>query len=346
MTKYSRDTWKKNDLRSKIESSRCDLCDKQRRPMDLSVKVSQYKTCGDVYMELSQISSDKATCSSGQQAYRTLCCPTSTSTFSTLSSTVQESVSSIPHRPTLAISTGIALILLFARRLMKRSARDGDDDSDAKPKKKKSRSVKESEEDYVVMMDEESQEKPSARRHRSPSRSKSRGRERSQSKKRSKSRTNSKGRKSPGRKRGNKVANDTKQMPLVANQPHNHRHPHDPRTRTRQMQQQQQIELYHPPSVQSMSTYQQPPYYENEYNLDDPNAMQEYYGPDYEYEQHHPPQHHHQQQLAYYEHGQQNGDQDYYHLEDESTLANDNTVAGLETTGGGGTVDAIVTQVV
>ena len=82
-TRYSRDTWSKNQLRDSVSNApqygnkACNLCEYAKVPDDLFFKVSKYKTCGDVHLELSLIKPSQATCQAGQDAYRDMCCPKS-----------------------------------------------------------------------------------------------------------------------------------------------------------------------------------------------------------------------------------------------------------------------------
>jgi len=79
MTKYSRNTWKKDALRQNMQSPRygngaCNLCQDGAYPPDLDVHVSSGKTCGDVHLELSLLRKYQATCEAGQEKYRDMCC--------------------------------------------------------------------------------------------------------------------------------------------------------------------------------------------------------------------------------------------------------------------------------
>jgi hypothetical protein len=109
-TRYSRTTWSKNQLRASIANSpnygskACNLCEGARIPDDLFFKVSKYKTCGDVHLELSLLSPSQATCQAGQDAYRDMCCKTSFLGKMT------------KPKPVLSVTIGLILFWLFAKR--------------------------------------------------------------------------------------------------------------------------------------------------------------------------------------------------------------------------------------
>lgn len=110
-TRYSRDTWKKNQLRENLKSApkygnkACNLCERGRVPDDLSFKVSKYKTCGDVHLELSLINPSQATCEAGQDAYREMCCPKGFQ------------MPQVVNRPALSVTAGLLLFWLFTRHV-------------------------------------------------------------------------------------------------------------------------------------------------------------------------------------------------------------------------------------
>jgi hypothetical protein len=127
-TRYSRDTWTKSQLRDNISNApkygnkACNLCEHARIPDDLFFKVSKYKTCGDVHLELSLINPDQATCQAGQDAYRDMCCPRSF-----LGNLVKP-------KPALSVAVGLILFWFFAKKARRVSCaplrRDDDDDED------------------------------------------------------------------------------------------------------------------------------------------------------------------------------------------------------------------------
>ena len=109
-TRYSRDTWSKNQLRDSVSNApqygnkACNLCEYAKVPDDLFFKVSKYKTCGDVHLELSLIKPSQATCQAGQDAYRDMCCPKSF--LGTVTKT----------KPVLSVAVGLFLFWFFAKK--------------------------------------------------------------------------------------------------------------------------------------------------------------------------------------------------------------------------------------
>jgi hypothetical protein len=178
-TKYSRDTTNKNALRSSIQQApkygnkACNLCYRGRYPEDLSFKVSKYKTCADVQLELSLIDPSKATCEAGQDAYREMCCP-------------QKTGFDMPKIkfPLVSVAAGLFLFWIFTRKIRKIQSAppsaDEDDDEVGEGKK------------YQRMNDDQSngskRQKRSKSRERNLQRSRSKSRERNLQRSRSKSR--------------------------------------------------------------------------------------------------------------------------------------------------------------
>lgn len=123
-TKYSRATRNKNQLRQTMSTPRygvnaCSLCDRGRLPDDLSFKVSKYKTCADVHLELALLKPDASTCIAGQAQYREICCAQS--------SNISDLLPSI-KKPTMAIAFGLFLFWVFTKRVSRRVKQHSTDD--------------------------------------------------------------------------------------------------------------------------------------------------------------------------------------------------------------------------
>jgi hypothetical protein len=133
-TRYSRDTWQKQQLRSSMDSTpkygnkACSLCDRARKPEDLSLHVSKYKTCGDIHLALTLLSPDSKSCENGQENYREFCCP-------------QQSTELPIIKSTGAVLVGLLLFWMFTKgvRSSTRRARNDDNDDDDRPIKNSSR---------------------------------------------------------------------------------------------------------------------------------------------------------------------------------------------------------------
>jgi hypothetical protein len=201
-TRYSRNTRNKDTLHTGIQNSprygnkACNLCQRARYPDDLSFKVSKYKTCGDVHLELSLIDPSTATCEAGQDAYRELCCP----------QTYQFELPSIKF-PAVSVAAGLFLFWIFTRRLRKvQSAPDRDDDESGDGGGKK----------YQRMKDDQSN--GSKRRKRSKSRERTTlQRSRSKESKFSKSSKHSSSTKGSGRDMVTEMVNTSSQNKKVNN---------------------------------------------------------------------------------------------------------------------------------
>ena len=160
-TKYSRNTRNKNTLHTSIQNSprygnkACNLCERGRYPDDLSFKVSKYKTCADVHLELSLIDPSTATCAAGQEAYRELCCPTSRFELPSM------------KFPAVSIAAGLFFFWIFTRRIRQvRNSPVNDDEPDDDHNGNDEEAAEEKK--YQRMMDDQSN--GSKRRKRSKSR--------------------------------------------------------------------------------------------------------------------------------------------------------------------------------
>lgn len=108
-TRYSRSTWQKDQLHASVSNApkygnkACNLCDRARTPDDLTFKVSKYKTCGDVHLELSLLNPAQATCQAGQDAYRNICCKKSF-------------LPDVNPKPVVSVAVGILLFWIFAKK--------------------------------------------------------------------------------------------------------------------------------------------------------------------------------------------------------------------------------------
>jgi len=183
-TKYSRDTWSKNQLRDSISNTpkygtkACNLCEYGSVPSDLSFKVSRYKTCGDVYLELSLINPSQATCQAGQDAYRDECCRKS----------FMEKVSLSKPKPLVSVAIGLFLFWIFTKKARRVSCatirRDDDDESANKCNDMEGRGRS----SYKHMVDD-GEQGAGKRRPRSKSKSKEVTRARSRSKSRDRTST-------------------------------------------------------------------------------------------------------------------------------------------------------------
>lgn len=168
-TRYSRDTWQKNQLRDNMNTPRygknaCHLCDRGRIPDDLTFKVSKYKTCGDVHLELSLLRPDQATCEAGQDSYRELCCPR----------TFQMPQLPMPNKPFLSVAAGLVLFWLYTRRIRRRvQAAPEDDDNNEGGTDNGPKSTK-----YQKMKDDQSNGSGSRKKGKHPNRTRSKSRER------------------------------------------------------------------------------------------------------------------------------------------------------------------------
>lgn len=62
---------------SMFSDNSCALCERHKTPPDLNLHVSSGKTCADIHLELSLIDASQQSqkCLSGQNSYRSLCCP-------------------------------------------------------------------------------------------------------------------------------------------------------------------------------------------------------------------------------------------------------------------------------
>ncbi len=178
-TRYSRDTWQKNQLRDNMNTPRygtnaCHLCDRGRIPDDLTLKVSKYKTCGDVHLELSLLRPDQATCAAGQDTYRELCCP----------KTFQLPQIPRPNKPFLSVAAGLILFWLYTRRIRRRvQAAPENDDEDERDERG---NVAPKSTKYQRMKDDQSHGSSSRKKgkhaNRTRSKSRDRGMQRNQSK--------------------------------------------------------------------------------------------------------------------------------------------------------------------
>lgn len=173
-TRYKRDTWKKNQLRDSMNTPRygtnaCHLCERGRIPDDLTVKVTKYKTCGDIHLELSLLGPDQSSCATGQETYRELCCPTTKS--------FQFPQMPKPNKPFLSVAAGLFLFWLYTRRIRRRvnAAPDTEGDQDQAKASK-----------YQRMKDDQSHGSGSRKKGKSPVRSRSKSRERGMQRPRSK----------------------------------------------------------------------------------------------------------------------------------------------------------------
>jgi hypothetical protein len=79
-TRYSRSTWKKNQLRQSMSvpnlgNSGCSLCYDRSIPSNLNAHVSDSQTCADVHLQLALLRYNNALCAVGQAQYQDTCCP-------------------------------------------------------------------------------------------------------------------------------------------------------------------------------------------------------------------------------------------------------------------------------
>lgn len=132
------------DSTPKYGNKACSLCDRAKKPEDLSLHVSKYKTCGDIHLALTLLSPDSKSCENGQENYREFCCPPQSTELPIIKSTG-------------AVLVGLLLFWIFTKGV-RSSTRHDDNDDDDRPIKNSSRHGASS--NYNRMGDDTVQKKP------------------------------------------------------------------------------------------------------------------------------------------------------------------------------------------